>query len=171
MRRNPMPHVQRCATLVVGLIMLVLITLMVTAAFMLSNSNLRAVGNMQFRDEAVAAANIAIERTFALANLQNPHTDFVDINRDATNDFSVSLVRTCIRSTNLAVPPAPGSGSSVTLGLTPPPNEYLVLWDYDATVSDAATGASARVRQGIRQRLTQAQCDLLCPPPGAAACS
>ena len=51
------PHAQHGATLVVGLIMLVLITLMVTSAFMLSSINLKSVGNMQFRDEAVAAAN------------------------------------------------------------------------------------------------------------------
>jgi len=53
---------QRGATLVIGLIMLVLITLMMTSAFMLSSGNLRAVGNMQFRSEAMAAANLAIEQ-------------------------------------------------------------------------------------------------------------
>jgi len=161
---------QRGVTLIVGLIMLVLITLMVTSAFMLSSTNLKSVGNMQFRDGAIAAANIAIERTFSLASFP-PGPDYVDINRDLVNDYRVDLARTCIRSTNLAVTPAPGTASSVTLGLTPPPNEYLVVWDYDATVSDVTTGASVQLRQGIRQRLTQAQCDLLCPPPGATACS
>ena len=50
-------HSQRGITLFVGLIMLVLITLMVTSAFTLSTSNLKSVGNMQARDEAIAAAD------------------------------------------------------------------------------------------------------------------
>ena len=61
MNRIALPRAQRGVTLIIGLIMLVLITLMVTTAFMLSNTNLKAVGNMQFRDEAIAAANVATE--------------------------------------------------------------------------------------------------------------
>jgi Tfp pilus assembly protein PilX len=65
MNQMTTPQKQRGVTLVIGLIMLVLITLMVISAFMLSNTNLKAVGNMQFRDEAIAAANVAIERSLA----------------------------------------------------------------------------------------------------------
>ena len=50
---------QQGAALIVGLIMLLLLTLMVTAAFTLSGVNLKAVGNMQSRAEATAAANAA----------------------------------------------------------------------------------------------------------------
>ena len=53
------------AALIVGLIMLVLITLAVTAGFTLSNTNLKSVGNMQNRNEAVAASNRAIEEVAA----------------------------------------------------------------------------------------------------------
>jgi Tfp pilus assembly protein PilX len=53
------------AALIVGLIMLVLITLAVTAGFTLSNTNLKSVGNMQSRNEAVAASNRAIEEVAA----------------------------------------------------------------------------------------------------------
>ena len=54
---------QNGATLVVGLIMLVAITMMMLSAFSLSGGNLKAAGNMQFRNEAIAAARIAIEQT------------------------------------------------------------------------------------------------------------
>ena len=52
---------QRGAALVVSLIMLVLITLMVIAALNLGTANFRAVSNTQFREQAIAAANVAIQ--------------------------------------------------------------------------------------------------------------
>jgi len=42
--------------------MLTLITLLVMTALNLASSNFRAVSNTQFRDEAVAAANVAIQQ-------------------------------------------------------------------------------------------------------------
>ncbi|MEK7736556.1 MAG: hypothetical protein AAB319_02190, partial [Pseudomonadota bacterium] len=42
---------QRGATLVIGLIMLVLLTLMAVSSFNLGKSNLQIVGNMQFRNQ------------------------------------------------------------------------------------------------------------------------
>jgi Tfp pilus assembly protein PilX len=55
------PVRQGGAALVIGLIMLVLITLMLLAALNLGTTNFRAVSNMQFREEAIAAANQAID--------------------------------------------------------------------------------------------------------------
>ena len=49
-------------TLIIGLILLALLTLIVINSFKLASSNLRATGNLQFRDEALAAAGNAIER-------------------------------------------------------------------------------------------------------------
>jgi len=62
---------QRGATLIVGLIMLVLITLMVLSAFTMSSSNLKSVGNMQSRDEATAAANVALEQVLSSPTIFN----------------------------------------------------------------------------------------------------
>ncbi len=53
---------QRGATLIIGLIMIVLISLIVINAFTLSSSNFKSVVNMQIRDEASAAANQAVEQ-------------------------------------------------------------------------------------------------------------
>ena len=54
-------HSQRGVTLVVGMIMLVLITLLVLASFHLGRNNLEIVGNAQQRNEALAAAQQTIE--------------------------------------------------------------------------------------------------------------
>ena len=64
------PRSQSGATLIVGLIMLVLITVIVLSAFTFSSSNLKSVGNMQIREEALAAANLATEQVIA-----SPFTD------------------------------------------------------------------------------------------------
>jgi hypothetical protein len=160
-------HAQRGGTLVVGLILLVVITVMVTSAFKLSTINLISVGNMQFRDEAVAAANKAIEQV-----LSSPFTDApagqsinVDINNDDTIDYeAVFAAPTCVSDSDIVVSSAPPSsislGSSFSLlGST----FYQTIWDLDATVSDAnVSGASVRVRQGVRVLLTQAQYNAVC---------
>ena len=75
------------ATLVVSLIMLTLITLMIMAALAIGSANFRTVTNMQFRDEAIAAANKAIDQVmsspFALDS-RRPRTIEVDLDNDGT---------------------------------------------------------------------------------------
>jgi Tfp pilus assembly protein PilX len=53
---------QQGAALVIGLIMLVLITLMLLTALRLGTTNFRSVSNMQYRNEAIAAAERAIQQ-------------------------------------------------------------------------------------------------------------
>lgn len=155
---------QRGATLVVGLIMLVLITLLVVSAFTLSSTNLQAVGNVQFRDESIAAANRAIEQVISSAFADAPTAE--DINVDIDNNGNVDYVvriaaPTCIRTTKLAGG-GTGTASSVTLGIAAAPNNYNALWEIDATVSDARSGASVRIHQGIMVLLNQTQYDAHC---------
>lgn len=146
---------QRGATLVVGLIMLVLITLVITSAFMVSNSNLKAVGNMQFRDEVIAAANAAIEQVissdFTTLPVDTPVS--VDIDRDDNPDYTVMVnAPVCVRA-------VPVSGDLATLSgvnsNVPSSSDYNTVWDIVAVVNSASTGASVTVRQGVRKRLTQ----------------
>jgi type II secretory pathway component PulK len=101
---------QRGATLVVGLIMLVLITLMVTTAFMLSTGNLKSVGNMQFRGEALAAANRVIEQVLASPFTDDPADAAqeieVDIDKDGKFDYTVVIAEpVCVRATIAAATP------------------------------------------------------------------
>ncbi len=53
---------QKGTALVVSLVMLTLITLLVITALNLGMANFRSVSNTQFRDEAIAAANFAINQ-------------------------------------------------------------------------------------------------------------
>ena len=66
------PARQRGISLVLGLIMLVLLTLLAISAFQASNVNLRIAGNMQVRQETLAAAQTAIETGAELAGLHRP---------------------------------------------------------------------------------------------------
>jgi type II secretory pathway pseudopilin PulG len=148
---------QRGATLVVGLIMLVLLTLVVTSAFMMSSGNLRAVGNMQFRDEAIAAANAAIEQIVGsdFTTLPVSANVPIDIDQDGTDDYTVAV------QTPQCVQAVPITGSVGTLSgvnsNVPTSTDYNTIWDVEAIVNSASTGAFVTVRQGIRRRLTQPQ--------------
>ena len=154
---------QRGATLIIGLIMIVLITLIVVNAFTLSSSNLKSVGNMQVRDEAIAAANQAVERLISstFTTSLGSQTFTVDIDKNGTDDYSVAIaVPTCIRATQASA----SAPSDVELGAAmSAASTWNTDWDIDSTVTDAATGAAVRIKQGVRVLLEQAARDLACP--------
>jgi Tfp pilus assembly protein PilX len=161
------PGSQRGATLIVGLIMLVLITLLVTSAFTLSTSGLKSVGNMQARDEAIAAGNKAIEQVVGSPFTNSPaaETINVDINNDGTTDYVVVFnTPTCVSAAE--IPGTTVAPSSISLGSTFNPstsNLYETVWDLDANVTDPnGSGAAVRVHQGVRQLLTQTQITAVC---------
>lgn len=152
---------QQGVTLIIGLIMLVLITLLVTTAFSLSTANLRSVGNMQVRDEAVAAANLAIEQMISSAFTSSPGEEIVvDINNDTVTDYTVVIdPPECVSAVSAAIT----SSSSVTLGEDfTTSSSFNTTWEIVATVTDTVTGASAKVRQGVRVLLTESEKNDLC---------
>jgi len=156
------PNAQRGATLVVGLIMLLLITLVVSSAFTLSGTNLKSVGNMQLRDEAIAAANIATEVVLGspFTNAPAAQSITVDLNNDGTDDYAVEMATPeCIRAT------VSGDAPVCDEEFKPcPSNTWNTVWKLSATVTDPASGASSMVHSGVRVLLTQSQCDAICPP-------
>jgi hypothetical protein len=154
------------ATLVVSLIMLALITLMIMAALAIGSGTFRTVTNMQFRDEAIAAANKAIDQVmsspFALDPPAAVETIEVDLDNDGTPDYEVDIAEPqCIRATiaettlpsSEGLPPAMGSTSS-----------WNTVWELQATVTgDENSGeAAVDVRTGVRVLLTEAQKDAVC---------
>lgn len=153
---------QRGATLIVGLIMLVLITLIVLSAYTFSSSNLKSVGNMQIREEALAAANLATEQVIA-----SPFTDAptrqeinVDINKDGINDYVVVVeAPTCIKALIAASPGNTQIGFNTGGG----GSTWNTEWDINSRVTDTASGASVQIRQGVRVRLSDDQKNLVCP--------
>lgn len=162
-------HAQKGAALIVGLIMLLLLTLMVGSAFTLSGTNLKAVGNMQMRDEAVAAANVAIEQKISsdLTVVPTAETINVDINDDGAVDYEVVVTPSCVSSTIASYASSSdlsgeetkdyeGEGAPETIV------GYNVIMDIASDVTDVASGASVTVHAGVRILLTEAQQAVVC---------
>ncbi len=165
MSRPASLHAQRGVTLVIGLIMLVLITLIVTTAFTLSTTNLRSVGNMQVRDEALAAANIAIEMEVGspFTNAPAAITDReIDIDNDGEMDYRVDIATpVCVRASRAINESL--SSLNLSAGMSSLPF-WDTIWDFDATATDLhGSGATVQVRQGVRVLLSEAQKNAVCP--------
>lgn len=148
------PSSQRGATLVVGLIMLVLITLMVLSAFMLSSTNLKSVGNMQYRDEAIGAANAAIEQVISSSAIFITPTS----QEIAVGNYSVNVAApACLYATEVVTntsgdqnPNIYAEGSGGGGGGGGAPGFLDTYWDIAATVNDAMSGTSVETHQGIK---------------------
>jgi len=151
-RTNAFPPSQRGVTLVVGLIMLLVLTLFAVSAIRLSSANLKTVGNMQARNEAAAAAQVAIEETMSsvisfTAPAARPNVA-VTINGTTYNVNVAAPV--CVRSE----PVVGNSFDNAALALQD------TYWNVVATATDARTGASVRTNQRVRVRLGSTA---LCP--------
>jgi Tfp pilus assembly protein PilX len=95
---------QRGTTLVVALIMLVLLTLFAVSSFNTANVNLKVVGNMQQKNEALNAAQQAIETVLSTPQfISNPanavltpcgtaNTLCADVTGDGVADFTTTLI-------------------------------------------------------------------------------
>jgi hypothetical protein len=144
----------------------VLMTVMVSSNFTLSTTNLKAVGNMQLRDEAIAAANKAIEQVIGTPFTDAPTEDeiLVDIDNDGTSDYRVLVeVPICVQADQYVIPGA--APSSIALGAAfavAGSTFYQTIWDLNATVTDDATGTSVSVREGVRMLLTQTEYNAVC---------
>ena len=153
------------ATIVVGLIMLLMLTLLVGSAFTMSGSSLKSVGNMQARDEALAAANVAIEQVVSSPFTDAPTAESinVDINNDGTADYTVDIATpVCMSETELPVV-TEEQLSGLRAGVEPPDSQWSTVWELVATVSDPVSGASARVRSGVRVLLSEIEKESVCP--------
>lgn len=173
------PFAQRGATLVIGMIMLVLVTLFVLAAINMSTVNLRIMGNQQARNESIAAAQQAIEQVVSTDFTAAPVavTVPVDINGDGTTDYNVTVAQpTCLNSVPIKLSTlrplnANGtinqkdaqcelSGPSRSAGIAGAAGTGNSIcsntqWELNATTSDAATGSGAAVtvHQGVGTRV------------------
>jgi len=156
---------QRGAALVVSLIMLVLVTLVVITALNIGSSNFRAVSNTQFRDEAIAAAELAIREVissdFTAAPGPQPGLE-IDLNDDDVVDYVVNIAEPqCI----YAAQASEADPSSLSLpGAMTEASTWNTVWELDATVTPANAGeATVRVRSGVRVLLEESELDMVCP--------
>ena len=152
---------QQGFALITALIMLLLLTVLVTSSFTLSRVNLDVVGNQQWRNEALAAADNALEQVIQSMASTTPTAQSIgiDINRDGSDDYEVGVAQPqCIRG-SLATAVAP---RSLTLeGMSS--STWNTEWELLASVQDPSTGAAVRVRSGIRLLLSDARKNQLCP--------
>jgi Tfp pilus assembly protein PilX len=152
---------QRGAALVVSLIMLVLVTLLVITALNIGAANFRAVSNTQFRDEAIAAANAAIQTRVAARFTEPPSETTIPITI-GNNDYRVIVNAACI-SASIAETAEQSSlqlPASMSLAST-----WNTVWDVRAEVTDAVTGANVTIRSGVRVLLNQIERNSSCPDP------
>jgi len=156
---------QSGTALVVGMIMLVLITLMLVTALNLGTTNFRAMSNMQFRSEALAAANKAIEQVISSPFTASPTAEIinVDLDNDATTDYLVEIaVPQCVYA-------APAFGADPSSLSLPPTmsvaSTWNTVWDLDASVNaaDNVGGAAVRVHSGVRVLLSEVEKAAVCP--------
>lgn len=168
---------QRGATLIVGLVMLVVLTLLVVSAIRSSNINMRISGNMQAQEETSAAAQQAIEQVISTNFTVSPASQAiaVDINNDGATDFtanvsaptctgSLALVNADLNPNNPIDAPCISSGTAQNTGMMVSGAAgagtilgtswcYLQQWEVRAQVSDARTGAKMTNVQGVSMRV------------------
>jgi Tfp pilus assembly protein PilX len=160
-----MHHRERGTALVISLIMLVLITLLVMTALNLASSNFRSVSNTQFRDEAISAANVALQQIIGSNFIEVTEAQDleIDLDNDDVTDYVVTVAQPECIYADVASAADP---SSLSLPVTMTASStWNTVWDLDATVAPEgnAGGASVRVHSGVRMLLTQAQRDDHCP--------
>ena len=142
---------QSGSTLLVALIMLVLLTLVAVSAINSTTSSIQMVGNAQFREEANAAAQKAIERVLSSPGFMTtaPAAQNIDINNDGTTDYSVTFspVPNCIsyRPVIAGEPGVPSICAS-SIGAVC----YWTMWDITAVVNDVKTGVGVTLHQGVK---------------------
>jgi hypothetical protein len=157
-------HAQTGATLITALVMLVVLTLLVLSAIRSSTVNLRIAGNMQMRNEAIAAGQQLIENVLSNNFTSSPAATSIIVPIGGTSYAASAAVPTCI-GTRVLMNNEPGlptqclsSGSVQSTGIRYSSGVqaggqswcYAQQWDVQANVTDPATGASAEIHQGVR---------------------
>lgn len=169
---------QSGVTLIVGLIVLVLITVLVVMGFKLSNTGLRSAANQQARDEAVAAGNMVIESLITAATdlksdgslperkvLFKPDGSFVIETGSATGgsvSFTVAPIVTCVGAVVAGSPQASDVELDATLRGS---SSWMVEKDVQVAVAGKGSvdGTSVVIHQGIRMQMSEAEKQAACP--------
>lgn len=151
-------------TLVVTLVLLLLVTLVVSSDFRISTDNLRAVGNTQARQEALAVAQHVLagvaRESAAIDNFHREREHAMDLNLDETADYRVLVAKPrCVR----AIPLAANSANSASLPGFPRTGMWQTLWEITATASEPGGGAAVRAVQALRYPMADAAKEKFCP--------
>lgn len=189
--RNPtMRSRQRGMALVVGLILLALMTVMAITGFNIGRTSLDIVGNMQGRQEVIAAANSTIQEAISTTRLfQAPDQIFLnpcagantrcfDTNGDGEDDITVALTPTpvCIQAQtipnaalNLSDVNQAGCATGVgqTFGIEGTSTGSSLcansVWEIVAVATDLVTEAEIVITQGAAVRVSTDEIGTNCP--------
>ncbi len=180
---------QQGATLLVSLIILVLMTLLGVSSFMLGKSNMQTVGNMQQRNEAMAAAQETVEETVsktqffetptnAVPNGCAANTKCVDVNADGKSDVTVVLATPkCVQAQvvqNAALNYANAEDAGCAIGAgqglfgvegATTGNSLCAdsVWELSAEATDDVTESKVTVTQGAAVRVSTDNIATSCP--------
>jgi Tfp pilus assembly protein PilX len=180
---------QRGVTLVVAMVMLLLITLLALTTFNLGKSSMQVVGNMQSRDEGVAASRKTIDEALssprfietpqdALANpCDGPNTRCTDVNADGKADIKTVLAASkCVKARTIKsseldfiAPQDQGCvlGGSQSFGVAGSVTGDSLCadstWELDATSTDQVSSSQVDVVQGVNVRVAKDDIDTSCP--------
>lgn len=151
---------QRGITLLIAMVMLIMLTLLVTAAIRFSNINLRIVGNAQWQREMEVLADSAIEQFVSSSS----NFSAVPAEQDICANGRVVATGGCTLILNpkvgtLSLPrcltTAPAKGYTIKLGEIPPEDSVFVI---SATVADSWSGAAVSIVRGITIRQLTGNC-------------
>ena len=146
MSRMSLRSRQRGASLIVGLMMLVIITLLGLSMTSLSTSNLKIVRNYQNEMSREAVAQRTVEQVLSDASYFIAPTSAVTVADSGSMQVSVSD-RTCERSYQ-------ATGYSATSNLSP----IDTAWRFTVTVTDPQIGATTVVTQGVKIKMLAGSC-------------
>ncbi len=171
---SPGKHKQQGATLLVGMIMMVVLTLLVVFAIRSGNTNLRIAGNMQTQAEASAATQQVIEQVIeqikATEDLSLIAAQSVPVSMgNATYTVAVLPLNKCLVEVpvlNASLNPAnandvacfenPDEDKAIKADgtLTTKPSACKTQqWDIEAGVTDGTSGTQVTQVQGISVRV------------------
>ena len=172
---------QRGATLLVGMVMLVLLTLLALSAINSSTVNLKVVGNMQYQAEAKSAAQAGLNTIMSKGSYFSdpgtaPTSITVDTTGDGNADYTVAITPPCILSTT-SIPVSQLSVSSANdllcLSSSTLKNAGImgqntgaalsdcarVTWQVTAAVNDTITNANVQLVEAANQRMDRILAD------------
>jgi len=173
---------QRGTALIVSLIMLLLITILAVTAFRLGKSNMQIVGNIQQRNQLIAAAQYAVNTTISSVQfvatpgspVPNPciGTSTVCVTAagattsSGTGEIDVTVTPSCdsiqpipVTALNFADPNDAGClvGTGQNFGLAGASSNASMcsnsVWNIHAAAQDSVTGATASVDEGAGVRV------------------
>lgn len=181
---------QEGATLFTALIMLVAITLLALSALNSTTTDLKVVGNMQSRNEALNAAQQAIETAISSPRFFEtpddalpdpcgaPNTLCTDLNGDGAPEYVTRLepAPACvsarvIRTSELSLASAEDLGCVNRRGRRGSSNANSLCadtrWEITAEASSTFSGTKVTVTQGVELRVAAADAEALCGAPAA----